>query len=412
MLATLLKASIKYEEIFGNNTITLNNPDPHNTGTDNYFGYAVAISDNYAVVSAPQESDNSGIGSGKVYVFNAANGTLIRTFDNPNPYGTSSNDFFGRSVSIYGDLVVVGAYNEDETGNLNSGKVYIFSISSGNLIFTLNNPNVYGTSANDCFGIRVAIHGNNLIAGAYQEDEASGTNSGRAYIFNAASGELLFILNNPNSYDTPKNDYFGWGVDIGENYSIVGAYQEDTSGGSNSGRAYIFDNTTGLLVSTLNNPNTYGTSKDDNFGWSVAISGNYAAVGAHNEDSVNGTNSGSVYVFDVITGTHLRTFNNPNPYSTSKDDYFGYHVSICGKYVIVGAYQEDEFLNSNSGKAYIFDITNGNLIKTLNNPNAYNLSASDYFGFNVSICGRRAIVGAYGEDDSSGTMSGKAYIFS
>lgn len=412
MLATLLKASIKYEEIFGNTTITLNNPNPHSTGTDNYFGYSVALSDQYAVVAAPQESDVSGAYSGKVYVFNATSGDLIRTFDNPNPYGTSLNDYFGRSVGVYGDLVAVGSYNEDEAGNANSGKVYIFSISSGNLIFTLNNPNVYGTAANDYFGIRVAIHGNYLIAGAYNEDEAGNTNSGKAYIFNIASGSLLFILNNPNAYSTSKDDYFGWSVDISENYAIVGAYQEDISSVTNHGKAYIFDVTTGLLVSTLHNPNTYGTAKDDYFGWSVAISGNYAAVGAHLEDSANGTNSGNVYIFDVITGTHLRTLNNPNPYGTAKDDYFGYHVAISGKYVIVGAYTEDEAGNTSSGKAYIFDITTGNLTKTLNNPNVYDSSANDYFGFNVGIYGRRAIVGAYGEDDASGTMSGKAYIFS
>lgn len=412
MLANLLIGASEPEVNFDSVTITLNNPNTYGTGTNDYFGYAVAISENYAVVAA-QDSDASGTYSGKVYVYDVTNGTLLRTFVNPNPYGASDNDFFGRSVAIYGDLVVVGAYNEDEASNDNSGKVYIYSISNNALIYTINNPNAFGTAANDMFGIHVAIFGNLMIVGAYQEDSTSTyTNAGKAYIFNAASGTLLFTLNDTNAYGTPKDDYFGWSVDIDENYAIVGAYGEDESTRfTTSGKAYVFDVSTGLLVSTLNNPNAYSTPKDDYFGFTVAISGNYAAVGAYQEDDASGASSGKVYIFDVITGSLIRTFNNPNPYGTSANDFFGYHVNLHGKYLITGAHQEDEAGNTNSGKAYVFDITTGNLVKTFNNPNAYNTSANDFFRFNVAIYGRRAIVGVHQEDDASGTSSGKAYIF-
>lgn len=412
MLANLLIGASEPEVNFDSVTITLNNPNTYGVGTNDYFGYAVAISENYAVVAAPHDSDASGTYSGKVYVYDVVNGTLLRTFVNPNPYGTSDNDFFGRSVDVYGDIVVVGAYNEDEASNDNSGKAYIFSISNNALMFTLNNPNAFGTAANDLFGIRVAVHGNLMIAGAYQEDSTSSyTNAGKAYIFSVASGTLLFTLNDPNVYGTPKDDYFGWSVDICEKYAIVGAYGEDESGRSTSGKAYVFDVNTGLLLVTLNNPNAYGTAASDYFGWVVSISGEYAAVGAYQEDDASGTSSGKVYIFNASTGALLRTINNPNPYGTSANDFFGYHLAIHGKYVIVGAYQEDQASNTNSGKAYVFDITTGDLVKTFNNPNGYNTASNDYFGFNVGICGRRAIVGAYAEDDANGTSSGKAYIF-
>ena len=63
---------------------------------------------------------------------------------------------------------------------------------------------------------------------------------------------------------------------------------------------------------TLNNPNAYGTSASDLFGGSVAISGNYAIVSANSEDDAGGTQSGKVYIFDVTTGSLLHTLNNPN----------------------------------------------------------------------------------------------------
>ena len=66
---------------------------------------------------------------------------------------------------------------------------------------------------------------------------------------------------------------------------------------------------------------------------------------------------------------------------------------------------------SDSGKAYIFDVTTGSLLQTLNNPNAYSTAATDYFGQSVAISGNRVVVGAHGEDDAGGTDSGKAYIY-
>ena len=108
------------------------------------------------------------------------------------------------------------------------------------------------------------------------------------------------------------------------------------------------------LTYTLDNPNAYSTSLDDYFGNSIAISGNYAIVGAQQEDDAGGTESGKVYIFNVTTGALLHTLDNPNPYSTSENDRFGKSVAISSNYVIVGAHQEDDPGGNGSGKAYIF----------------------------------------------------------
>ena len=275
----------------------------------------------------------------------------------------------------------------------------------------LNNPNAYGTSDYDYFGQSVAISGNRVVVGAYCEGDAGGTYSGKAYIFDATTGSLLHTLHNPNAYGTSDNDYFGTSVAISGNLAVVGAYCEGDAGGTYSGKAYIFDATTGSLLHTLSNPNAYGTSADDIFGFSVAISGNYAIIGASGEGDADGTYSGKAYIFDATTGSLLRTLDNPNAYGTSASDNFGQSVAISGNLAIVGAYCEGDAGGTYSGKAYIFDATTGSLLRTLNNPNSYSTSDYDYFGQSVAISGTNVIVGAYGEGDASGPDAGKVYLY-
>jgi len=333
-----------------------------------------------------------------------------KTLNNPNAYSTSESDNFGISVAISGNYAIVGAYQEDDTGGLDSGKAYIFNVTIGALLHTLNNPNAYSTGASDYFGYSVAISGNYAIVSAILEDDAGGTTSGKAYIFNVTTGALLYTLNNPNAYGTGSSDFFGSSVAISGNYAIVGG-SEDDAGGDGSGKAYIFDVTTGALLHTLNNPNAYSTSAGDLFGGSVAISGNYAIVGANEEDEAGGAQSGKAYIFDVTTGALVHTLNNPNAYGSSAFDRFGHSVAISGNYAIVGARLEDDAGGSASGKAYIYNVTTGALLYTLNNPNAYSTSADDNFGESVAISGNYAIVGVYTEDDTGGASSGKAYMY-
>jgi outer membrane protein assembly factor BamB len=390
-------------------SFTLDNPNPYGNSSSDYFGQSVDISGNYCIVGANYEDDASGIDSGKAYIFNIITGALLWTLNNPNPYGSSSSDYFGGSVAINGNYCIVSA-NFEESG---SGKAYIFDVTTGALLWTLNDPNVYGSSANDSFGRSVDISGNYCIVGAYMEDGVGTVESGRAYIFDVTTGALLWTLNDPNVYGTSNGDNFGYSVAISGNYCIVGAVYEDDASGTQSGKAYVFNVTTGVLLWTLNNPNPYGGSSNDYFSRSIGISGNYCIISAEGEDESSGLLlSGKAYIFDVTTGQLLWTLNNPNVYGTSNGDMFGVSVAINGNYCIVGANAEDDVGGSFSGKAYIFNVTTGVLLWTLNNPNPYGGSSNDYFGFPVSIDDRHCIVGAYGEDDATGESSGKAYIYS
>ena len=392
---------------------TLNNPNAYGTGLYDNFGQSVAISGNYAIVGAYQEGDAGGNYSGKAYIFNVTTGALVHTLDDPNAYGTSADDNFGFSVAIDGNYAIVGAWKEDDAGGLDSGKAYIFKTTTGDwtdttLLYTLDNPNAYSTSAYDYFGWSVGISGNLALVSSYYEDDVNGLSSGKAYIFNVTTGALLHTLNNPNAYGTGTSDLFGNSIAISGNYVIIGAPYEDDATLVNAGKAYIFDVTTGTLVHTLNNPNPDQVfDVQDRFGWAVGISGNYATVSARLEED----GSGKAYVYDVTTGALLHTLNNPNAYSTPTNDFFGERISMSDNYAIISTTSEDDAGGFDSGKAYIFDVTNGILLKTLDNPNAYGTSDTDIFGNAVGISGNYCIVGARLEDDAGVPASGKAYIF-
>jgi hypothetical protein len=389
---------------------TLDNPNDYGTSANDNFGVSVAISGNYAIAGAHQEDQGGDFGQGNAYIFDVTTGALLHTLDNPNPYPANSGDQFGYSVAISGNHAIVSAYLEDDGGGADSGKAYIFDVTTGALLHTLDNPNAYNTSTGDQFGAKVAISGNYAIVSATGEDDASGNQSGKAYIFNVTTGALLHTLDNPNVSGTSADDRFGSSVAISGNYAIVGAYLED-DGGNVSGTAYIYNVTTGSLLHTLDNPNAYDIAAGDRFGSGVAISGNYAIVGAYNESDAEGFASGKAYIFDVTTGALLHTLDNPNPYGTSASDYFGWSAGIAGNYAIVSAYREDVVSYGQSGKAYIFDVATGALVATIDNPNPYGTSANDNFGYSVAISGNYAIVSAYTEDDAGGVDSGKVYIY-
>ena len=462
-----------YDNTTGDLLYTISDPNAYDTSLNDYFGASVSISESYCLVGATREDDAGGTYSGKAYIFDSSDGTLLWTLDNPNAYDTSQSDYFGSSVSICESYSIVGVHYEDDAGGGRSGKAYIFDNTDGSLLYTLDNPNVYSTSYEDFFGREVSITESYSIIGAYGEDELDGNRSGKAYIYDNSTGNLVWTLDNPNAYGTSESDYFGFSVSICELYSIVGAYYEDELDNLGSGKAYIFDNTTGLLLHTLDNPNAFGESADDHFGEVVAISDSYSivcsdtegdtdvelagkayifdnitgnllwtldnpipsfrdnfgsdlgisdthcVVGVPYDDSPTGLNTGIAYLFDVSTGGLVKTLENPDtsPLIGSDDDEFGEAVAICDSYSIVGSQYEYDIddvnsaQNISSGKAYIFDNTTGLLLHTLDNPNAFATGYGDRFGFSVSICESYSIAGAVLEDDDNGYSSGKAYIF-
>ena len=359
---------------------------PSDGAHNNYFGQSVAISGNTAIVGAFGDDDNGGF-SGSAYLFDATTGAqIIKLLPNDG----ASSDQFGRSAAISGNTAIVGAPQNDDNG-IESGSAYLFDITSGaQLTKLLPSDGALG----DLFGCSVAIDGNTAIVGAYTDDD-NGLNSGSAYLFDISTGAQIAKL---LPSDGVSDDWFGLSVAINGDTAIVGARLNDDNG-LNSGSAYLFDATTGAQIAKLLPSDG---AMDDQFGSSVAISGSTAIVGAP-YDGDNGLHSGSAYLFDATTGAQIVKLL-PNNGDTL--DCFGYSVAISGNTAIVGApYDGDN--GSESGSAALFDIATGaQLAKLLPSDGA----SDDKFGQAVAINGSTAIAGATG-DDENGFSSGSSYLF-
>jgi len=253
----------------------------------------------------------------------------------------------------------------------------------------------------DWFGLSVSIDGDYALIGAYGDDDY-GDYSGSAYVFKrdgttwTQEAKLL-------ASDGADGDYFGCSVSIDGDYALIGAYGDDDNG-DYSGSAHVFkrDGTTWTQEAKLLASDGAYT---DCFGCSVSIDGDYALIGAIGDDD-NGASSGSAYVFKR-TGTSWSEEAKLLPSDGAKEDWFGLSVSIDGDYALIGA--STNWINAGTGSAYVFKrdgTTWTQEAKLLASDGA----DGDYFGKSVSIDGDYALIGAYGDDDN-GADSGSAYVF-
>ena len=304
-------------------------------------------------------------------------------------------DSFGRSVSVSGDYIVVGAFTDGDNG-LNSGSAYIFKRNGTSWTQEVKTLPSDG-AAGDQFGNSVSISGDYAVMGARYDDD-NGSSSGSAYVFKRTGPSWVQEAKLLSS-DGAADDWFGFSVSISGDYAVVGAFGDDDNGTS-SGSAYVFKRTgTSWTEEAKLLPSDGAT--DDWFGNKVSISGDYAVVGAWGDDD-NGSFSGSAYVFKR-TGTSWAQEVKLLASDGAASDYFGFPVSILGDYAVVGA------SGDGSGSAYVFKRTGTSWaqeVKLLASDGA----ASDYFGFSVSITVDYAVVGAFADDDN-GTDAGSVYLY-
>ena len=417
------------------------------------------------------QADNSAANSGAAYVFTRT-GTAWTQQAYLKASNTESNDLFGQSVAVSGDTVVVGARSEDsnvtgvngnqaDNSGTNSGAAYIFT-RSGTTWSQQAYLKASNTGVGDNFGSTVAMSGDTVVVGARLEDsnatsvngnqaDNSGTNSGAAYVF-TRSGTTWTQQAYLKASNTGADDNFGWAVAASGDTVVVGAYTEDSNAtgvngnpadnsGTNSGAAYVFTRagTTWTQQAYLKASNT---GIDDQFGYSVSVSGDTLVVGAYREDSdstgVNGNqadgifvDTGAAYVFSragtVWTQQAYLKASNTGPL-----DNFGYSVAVSGDIVVVGANSESSNATgvngnqannsfSGSGAAYAF-TRSGTTWTQQAYLKASNTEAGDVFGQSVAVSGDTVVVGAFAEDsnatgvngnqaDNSVTTSGAAYIF-
>ena len=248
------------------------------------------------------------------------------------------------------------------------------------------------------------------------------------------------------------NDEFGYSVAVSGDTIVVGAPFEDSSAtgvdgnasddsATDAGAAYVFVRQ-GATWSQQAYLKASNAEAFDQFGASVAVSGDTIVVGAVGESSaatgVNGdptsnaaSFSGSAYVF-TRTGTTWSQQAYLKASNTETSDAFGWSVSVSGDSVVVGALGEasnavgvngNQASNTrpNSGAAYVFTRSGGSWVQEAY-LKASNTGSSDFFGGSVSISGDTIAVGAFGEasnavgvngnqGNDSMNLAGAAYVF-
>ena len=307
---------------------TLLEPTP---AASDQFGSAVAALGSDLLVGAPHF--NSGAAhAGAVFVFQGGGG--VRTLTKSTP---AFDDLFGFALGAAGDTIVVGA-PFDSAGAPGAGAAYLFSAGTGALVHTLANP----TPADyDLFGNAVAAAGSIVVVGA-PFDDTTKPNAGSAYVFDAGTGTLLHTLQAPHPRE---GDLFGSAVAASDTMVLVGAPYDDTVA-ANAGAAHLFDASTGALLHTFLNPLA---NADGRFGSAVAIADGGVLIGAPFDDT-GAADAGIAYLFDAASGALIATFENPTP---SPGDQFGASVAASGNLVVIGSWLDDTAA-PNAGTVYVF----------------------------------------------------------
>jgi len=268
--------------------------DPHNPAElrkllaedgaqDDRFGTSVAISGARAIVGAAFD-DDLGEDSGSAYIFNVTTGQQVHKLTAADG---AADDHFGWSVGISGSIAIVGtlAYVEGRT----AGAAYLFDVNTGAQLAKLLPAD---STIDDEFGISVAMCGPSAIVGADKTDDR-GAWSGAAYLYDASDPHNPVQISKLLPHDAAAGDRFGRAVALSGGTALIGSFADDEYG-VESGAAYLFNAVTGVeLVKLLPADGEW----ENRFGFSVAISGDKALIGAH-FDRDNGDRSGSAYLFE------------------------------------------------------------------------------------------------------------------
>jgi FG-GAP repeat/Bacterial TSP3 repeat len=362
---------------------------------DDSFGGAVALSGDTAVVGSSGD-DDAGVSSGSAYVF-VRTGLGWSQQAKLTAADSAASDFFGGSVAISGDTIVVGADGADDGGG-SSGSAYVF-VRSGTSWSQQAKLTAADAATADLFGGRVAIAGDIAVVSASADDDA-GSESGSAYVF-ARSGSSWSQQAKLTASDAATGDYFGISVSVSGESIVVGAPGNDDAGWQ-SGSAYVYTRN-GSLWSQQAKLTAADPAADDGFGLSVALSDETIVVGAPWKTLA----AGAAYVF-ARNGTAWSQQQKLTASPGGIDDAFGLSVALSGDTVVVGQPLADDD-GPSSGSAHVFTRSGSSwLLKE--KLTAVDADADDRFGDSVAVSGVTVGVGSP-QDDDGGAFSGSAYMF-
>ena len=390
---------------------------PSDPESNDEFAWSLGIDGNTLISGSPLSDDNGG-NSGTAYIFNwdgrAWNESIKLVADDGR-----EGDWFGKSVAVYGDTAVVGANLDD--GPLrdgffddDTGSAYVFERLQG------TDGEVWQQTAKlraepqiewAEFGFDVEIDGDAIIVSAWH-DPAAGFNTGAVYVFRrdgdewAQEAQLL-----PG--DPDAGDEFGIAIAIDGDTVLVGAPRDDENA-PDSGAAYVFRRV-GEVWRQETILRTPDSAEGDNFGWSVALDGDRALIGAPFHDSEK-PDGGGAYIFER-SGNVWNEAQRLLPNDPFLGAWFGRAVGIAGDFLVVGAPRFDSVVTDgianelfNIGVSYVFHRSDEGWTQ-ITQLRADDAGEGDDFGWTIAMTKEIALIGAWLDDTQAGVDTGSLYSF-
>jgi hypothetical protein len=320
-------------------------------------------------------------------------------------FGGSADDFFGQPLAISGETAIVGAWADDVGAGVPQGSAYVF-VKAGTTWSQQAKLIASDAEGYERFGWAVAIDGDTAVVGCMADYVGNNPEQGSAYVF-TRSGTTWSQQAQLIASDGAEKDLFGWSVAIHGDTAVIGASSDDVGGEWEVGSAYVFTRT-----GTTWNQQAKLTATDgvagDYFGESVAIDVDTVVVGAVN-GHVGVAGPGSAYVFTRTGTTWNQQAKLIAPDGVSWDN-FGESVAIDGDTVVVGAVFDHIGATVDQGSAYVF-TRSGTSWSQQAQLTASDGAAGDYFGISVGISEDIAVIGNPNHDVESVSNQGSTYVF-
>ncbi len=373
-----------------------------------YFGYAVALSGNTAIVGAPYDENSRG----SAYIF-VRNGTAWTQQARLLANDGVLNDYFGWSVALDGETAIVGSLYGPGSANADQGAAYVF-VRNGTAWTQQQRLSASDGQLGAHFGTAVAIDGDTALIGApdYQRPPLSLT-TGAAYVF-VRTGTAWTQQKQLLAINGDGGDQFGTAVALDGDMALIGAPGHDViSGGSpkpDQGSAYTFRRSgTDWIAGNPLDSRFNGGIAGDAFGNAVALSGDTALIGSYLGGSID---VGWVYVFKQIApgAWNYETILFP---SDNQIKHFGASLALDGDMAVVGASLKLFEPGTDSRSAWVFAKVDNNwrqIRKFGPELGAAPSTVNDRFGAAVALDDSTVLIGAY-QSDAIAADQGAVYVF-
>jgi len=336
-----------------------------NGAANDSFGSQVAISGNTIVAaSSIHTTFGARLHQGEVYVFVRPKSGWVNATENARLIASDgvAEDYFGYSLAVSGNTIVAGTPFHTVGKYSGQGEAYVFvrprsgwaGTRTENARLTASNGGRY-----DNFGVSVAVSGKTIVVGANQHKVGKHSGQGEAYVFvRPRSGWAGTRTENARltASHGATDDSFGFSVAVSGNTIVAGAQFRNVGKHSDQGEAYVFvrprSGWAGTRTENARLTASNGATRDQ-FGWSVAVSGDTIVAGVPFHKIGKHDGQGEAYVFvrprSGWAGTRTENARLTASNGATGDD-FGYSVAVSGDTIVPGAIGKHQI----QGEAYVF----------------------------------------------------------